>query len=464
MTQVAVPLRRGVAPAVTGLRWEWALRILPLATEPLALAGAVVLLGVEARIIGLVALIYVLTRPTQAERALLRPRLTHDLVRLSARLAPVMVGSALLVATEHHEVLLAAPVAFGMLATARGGVRFLTRAAHRRGLSLEPTVVVGAGAAGVAISRILQAHPELGLLPVGFVDAVEPEGGDLPLLGAQRDLPDLLLRRGIRRVVVAFGVVGEADLVSVLRACDALPFRIHAYTVPRFFELGAMSETDADDLWGFPLVPLRRPACSRKSWHAKRAFDMAVASLSLLAMAPLFAAIALAVKLSSPGPVLFRQTRIGQFGRQFEILKFRSMRENDDGDTQWSVSAGTDHRVTTVGRILRPSHLDELPQLINVLRGEMSLVGPRPERPLFVDRFTTRIVRYEDRHRVPGGITGWAQVHGFWGDTSIADRARLDNRYIEDWSLSRDLKIIVRTIPSMFGRSKETEAYEATKV
>jgi lipopolysaccharide/colanic/teichoic acid biosynthesis glycosyltransferase len=143
---------------------------------------------------------------------------------------------------------------------------------------------------------------------------------------------------------------------------------------------------------------------------------------------------------------------VGIGGRPFEILKFRTMKVNDDSATQWSVDE--DDRVTAAGRFLRPSHLDELPQLLNVLRGEMSLVGPRPERPHFVEQFGAEIDGYHYRHRVPVGITGWAQVNGYWGDTSIERRVRLDNRYIENWSLWRDLVIGLRTIPTLLGRRR----------
>jgi lipopolysaccharide/colanic/teichoic acid biosynthesis glycosyltransferase len=153
------------------------------------------------------------------------------------------------------------------------------------------------------------------------------------------------------------------------------------------------------------------------------------------------------VRRSSPGPVFFRQSRIGKDERQFELLKFRTMRVNDDSDTTWSVA--DDARVTQIGRFLRRTYLDELPQLLNVLRGEMSLVGPRPERPHFAQRFAQEVPRYDDRHRVPGGITGWAQVHGLRGDTPIPDRARFDNHYIENWSLWRDVVILARTIASV---------------
>jgi lipopolysaccharide/colanic/teichoic acid biosynthesis glycosyltransferase len=174
-----------------------------------------------------------------------------------------------------------------------------------------------------------------------------------------------------------------------------------------------------------------------------------IASVVLVLLAPVFAAAAVAVKVSSPGPVLFRQERVGRRGRVFDILKFRTMVCDGDAETAWFVSG--DERVTRVGRVLRKLSLDELPQLINVLRGEMSLVGPRPERPHYVDRFSASIPSYEARHRVAVGITGWAQIHG--RDRSmdaIPERARFDNDYIENWSVWQDLLILVRTVPHVF--------------
>ena len=184
----------------------------------------------------------------------------------------------------------------------------------------------------------------------------------------------------------------------------------------------------------------------------KRALDLAGAAAALGLTAPVMLAAGVAIRFSMGSPVLFRQTRPGQGGRPFEILKFRTMKVNDDSASQWSVD--DDDRVTRAGRFLRPTHLDELPQLINVLRGEMSLVGPRPERPHFVEQFGAEIEEYHERHRVPVGITGWAQVNGFWGDTSIETRVRLDNRYIENWSLWRDLVIALRTIPTLLGKRR----------
>jgi exopolysaccharide biosynthesis polyprenyl glycosylphosphotransferase len=237
-------------------------------------------------------------------------------------------------------------------------------------------------------------------------------------------------------------------MVKVIRACDRLPVEVHI--VPRFFELGVAPEGPwVDDLWGIPLMRLRRSALRTVAWRTKRVFDVAVASVALAVAAPVLGACALAVALTSRGPIFFRQKRLGQRGEVFELLKFRTMPENGESETQWSVSE--DDRMTPVGRFLRRASLDELPQLINVLRGEMSLVGPRPERPFFVDQFRVAVPEYDDRHRVPAGMTGWAQVHGLRGDTSIPQRARFDNHYVEHWSLWRDLVIMLRTLGAIVG-------------
>ena len=272
----------------------------------------------------------------------------------------------------------------------------------------------------------------------------------LPIVGRPEHLREIVARTGVRHVILAFGAAGEEELVSIIRSCgDQM---VQFYAVPRLFELGVSAEDVGHEVAGLPLVPVRQPGASARTRHAKRAFDLVVSAILLVVTAPIMLACALAVKLSSSGPVFFRQVRVGIGGQPFEILKFRTMKVNDDSATTWSVH--DDERVTRVGRFLRPSHLDELPQLINVLRGEMSLVGPRPERPHFVEQFGSEIDGYHFRHRVPVGITGWAQVHGYWGDTSIETRVRLDNRYIENWSLWRDLVIALRTVPTLLGKRR----------
>jgi exopolysaccharide biosynthesis polyprenyl glycosylphosphotransferase len=184
----------------------------------------------------------------------------------------------------------------------------------------------------------------------------------------------------------------------------------------------------------------------RPSWAVKRAFDAALAGIGLLLLAPVLLLCAIAVRLEGGPGVIFRQERIGLDGRPFTVFKFRTLRPADEHEsaTRWNIA--DDHRLGPVGRFLRRASLDELPQLWNVLRGEMSLVGPRPERPYFVMRFAQAYPRYRERHRVPVGLTGFAQVNGLRGDTSIEDRARFDNYYIDSWSLWQDVKILLRTV------------------
>ena len=280
------------------------------------------------------------------------------------------------------------------------------------------------------------------MAPVGFLDCVSDEGLPYPVLGDVDRLDAVLDEHSIRRVIVAFGPAREADLVTVLRL--AVQHRVDVHVVPRFFDCGVAPEgPETDDVRGIPLYRVRRAALRAPAWAMKRLVDVAVAGAVLLVTAPFLAVMAVAVKLSSPGPVLFRQQRIGQHGEEISVAKFRTLEVNHDSDTRWS--ADDDPRVTTVGRILRATSLDELPQLWGVLRGRMSLVGPRPERPFFVERFGASIDGYGDRHRLPAGLTGWAQVHGLRGDTSIEERSRYDNQYIEHWSLWRDVVILIRT-------------------
>jgi exopolysaccharide biosynthesis polyprenyl glycosylphosphotransferase len=334
------------------------------------------------------------------------------------------------------------------VAAALCAARILAYAALRRGRRAghlrEPTLIVGAGTVAVELARLMKQHPEYGLEPLGFVDS-PAEHGRLPLphLGSIRELELVLRRFDVHRVVVAFGQVREADWVSVMRTAVVNGVEIHV--VPRFFDIGmASTGTGMDQIWGIPLCRVRRSVLHSAAWRTKRILDLACAGLLLLLSAPLLALIALAVRCSSLGPILYRQRRIGQHGREFDLIKFRSMRIDHDGDTSWEA---TEAHQTVVGRWLRHTSLDELPQLWNVVRGDMSLVGPRPERPQFVARFTTDIPGYGDRHRLPVGLTGWAQIHGLRGnETSLTERVRFDNLYIEGWSPWLDIVTLLRTI------------------
>jgi exopolysaccharide biosynthesis polyprenyl glycosylphosphotransferase len=320
------------------------------------------------------------------------------------------------------------------------------RWARSRGFVSEPCIVLGAGDVGLRLVNVLIGHAEFGLVPIGFLDGTTRTDLPVPVLGDPTDLDRVTRERGIRTVLIADGDVTDDETVRSIRATADRPLDL--YVVPRLVEAGAVP-SGADRLWGVHLLHVERAIFTGPSRVAKRTLDLLLASSALVVLSPVFLAAAVATRLSGPGPVLFRQKRVGINGVPFEMLKFRTMELGDDSDTTWSVSG--DERVTRVGRLLRRASVDELPQLLNVLRGEMSLVGPRPERPHFVDRFAVAVPGYADRHRVLGGMTGLAQVHGrstkFEG---IPERARFDNDYIENWSFWGDVVILWRTVRLLF--------------
>ncbi|MCW2985495.1 MAG: sugar transferase [Conexibacter sp.] len=346
--------------------------------------------------------------------------------------------------------------AVAMLAVggARVGLLGLQRVARARGLDGAPTLIVGAGQVGMRLARRLEANPEYGLAPVGFLDADPLQGGGdvpgVPVLGSPDELDWVAQLTGAEHVVIAFSSEPDERLVDLVRRCEALGLEVSL--VPRLFE-SLNHRATYEPLGGTPLMGLR--SVHPKGWQfaVKHALDRLGAALLVLAFGPLMAAIALAVRISSPGPVIFRQRRVGRDGTVFDLFKFRSMRMPDpaaegfrpDADSAPGGVEGTDRR-TLIGRILRRTSLDELPQFFNVLLGDMSLVGPRPERPEFVELFETDIRRYGDRHRVKSGVTGWAQVHGLRGQTSLSDRVEWDNYYIEHWTLGLDFKILAMTV------------------
>jgi exopolysaccharide biosynthesis polyprenyl glycosylphosphotransferase len=329
----------------------------------------------------------------------------------------------------------------------------IVRGLRRRGVVAERTLLLGSGRVAAAIARQLSERTEHGFQLVGYVDDHPNDTIGVPRLGTWRDLDAVIAECHAARVVIAFSPTKESQLVDVARRLT--PVDVDVDVVPRFFELGVDAAwQEHDSVSCIPLQRLRPAGTRRWSWKAKRAFDVVVSGAALLVLLPGLAACALAVRLTSEGPILFRQQRVGQHGRTFELLKFRTMHVNDDSDTRWSVVH--DDRQTRVGAWMRRFSVDELPQLWNVLRGDMSLIGPRPERPHFVRQFCLDVPTYGARHRFPVGLTGWAQVNGLRGDTSIAERARYDNHYIDHWSLLRDLSILAATAAAVLrdARSK----------
>jgi len=360
---------------------------------------------------------------------------------------------------------------FGTVYAVGGRVLLSWAQGRARGerLIAKPTLIVGAGVIGAHVERRLESQPELGLLPVGYLDS-DPPPSDMvpdrhaPVLGSPSEVGEVAAATGARHVVLGFSTAPDRKLIPLVRECEARGLEVSL--VPRLFE--SVNERVAlEHLGGLPLFGLHSIDPEGWQFTVKHVLDRVAAAVLLTLLAPVMLALALAVKLTSRGPVLFRQRRIGQDGRDFEILKFRSMEVPPTpqartapaglfalpGDVGPGGVEGADRR-TPVGSFMRSCSLDELPQLLNVVRGEMSLVGPRPERPEFVDLFGSRIERYDDRHRVKSGITGWAQVNGLRGKTSLRDRVEWDNFYIENWSLSLDLKILLMTLASLFKRAE----------
>ncbi len=368
-------------------------------------------------------------------------RVSDEIPRLAAA-AAVPVPLLLLWMTSPGGAVLLAVLSAAMLVTMRAGAYAALRAAHRRGRLTEPTLIVGPGKLGVEIGELLLEHHELGLRPAGFIGSLAPwPESSLPLLGEMPDISAVVGRYGIRRIIVTFCSDSDADLVSVLRANRSSPAEV--CVVPRMYELAAAVPAGClDEVWGIPLVPLRRCGPRWSGRVIKRAFDLIVGTALLVALAPVLLTLMGAVLLFCGRPVLFRQTRVTRSGRVMKIAKLRTVAVHES-DAHWSVAQD---ECSTLSRWLRATHLDELPQLLNVVRGEMSLVGPRPERPYFTARFAEVVPRYDDRHRTRGGMSGWAQVHGLTGDTSISDRVRFDNHYIEHWSLWLDAVILARTL------------------
>jgi exopolysaccharide biosynthesis polyprenyl glycosylphosphotransferase len=329
------------------------------------------------------------------------------------------------------------------------------RQGRRAGTDGSPTLIVGAGRVGQLLAKRLVENREFGLKPVGFLDRDPLQGDtdslDLPVLGASWDFDQIVEEHDVEHVVFTFSTAPTEVFLSLLNRCQELGLRTSH--VPRLYEK-VTTEASVDCLGGLPLVTSH--ARDPKGWQfkTKYALDRLAAMLVIAAAAPLFAVLAVAVWISLGRPIFYRQERVGRDGKRFAMLKFRSMRpaaENEDeplslsDDTAPGGVEGADRR-TRVGALMRHLSLDELPQLANVVKGEMSFIGPRPERPEFVEVFEGNVHRYSERHRAKSGITGWAQVHGLRGKTSIADRVEWDNYYIENWSLWLDIKIMLLTL------------------
>jgi exopolysaccharide biosynthesis polyprenyl glycosylphosphotransferase len=328
----------------------------------------------------------------------------------------------------------------------------ILRYGRGRGHYLHPTIIVGGGALTDALASALLADPHYGLLPIGVIQPSDRPltAQALPRLGSLNSLRDIVRVNRAHVVLLTDVAYSSDELTSAVRACDGM--HITLFFVPRLWEMSGVVH-GAEMVRGIPVTRLRRPVRTSPAWRFKRYFDVIASGLSLILISPLLAVCALLIRREGGPGIIFRQERVGEDGRLFSLLKFRSIRPVDETEsaTLWSVAA--DARMGPIGRAMRRWSIDELPQLWNVLRGDMSLIGPRPERPYFVSLFSGQYREYADRQRVPCGLTGWAQIHGLRGDTSIAGRARYDNYYIENWSFWLDMKILLRTVKHVLSRA-----------
>jgi len=323
------------------------------------------------------------------------------------------------------------------------------RALQARGLGGARVLIVGTGEVGQMILQKIRHLPGLGYEVRGFVDDrsdLETTMG-VPVLGRIDDLPSLIDEHSIDEVIIALPEGSHEEILTIISLCERGKVNIKVY--PDVFQIMA-AQVSIGDLGGLPLLTVRDIALRGWRLTLKRTVDFIGSAFGLVVLSPLMLLVAALVKLDSPGPVFYAQVRMGLDARPFWVIKFRSMRADAEAETGpvWAVK--DDPRRTRLGAFIRRFSIDEWPQLINVLLGEMSLVGPRPERPVFVEQFKRSIPRYMDRHREKAGLTGWAQVNGLRGDTSIAERTKYDLWYIENWSLLLDFKIILKTIFNAF--------------
>ena len=336
-----------------------------------------------------------------------------------------------------------------MISFLRNQIYFFMKRRYARGFNLQNVLVLGAGEMGRAVAQKISRYKDLGFVLKGFLDddravgeKVDIDGG-VEVLGRIEDLGAILEKGEVSEVFVALDLNNYAKILETIKVANK--YVVNIRLIPDLFQLLTL-KANVQDLDGFPVISIDDVSLKGIASALKRAFDFLVATLGLVIFSPLILVVALLIKLTSKGPVFYKQERMGLDGRKFTLIKFRTMISDAEKETGPVMCQAGDPRITRVGRFLRRFSLDEIPQLVNVFKGEMSLIGPRPERPSFVREFADKIPNYMLRHKVKSGITGWAQVHGLRQDTSIEKRIEYDLYYMQNWSLALDLKIIWMTL------------------
>jgi len=336
-----------------------------------------------------------------------------------------------------------------MLTFLRVQVFFFMKRRFARGWNLQNCVVVGAGEMGRAVAQKLLTYRDFGFRLKGFVDddrsagEVVPVNGGIPVLGRLSDLERILEAGDVQELYVALGLSNYGQIIDVFQVATRFP--VHIRLVPDLFQMLTLKAA-VQDLDGFPVISVDEVPLRGARRAVKRAFDAVSSALTLLLLSPPILVVAVLVRLTSRGPAFYRQERVGIDGHRFSIIKFRTMVCDAESESGPVMCRPGDPRMTRIGRFLRKYSIDEIPQFVNVLKGEMSLVGPRPERPEFVREFVDRIPKYMLRHKVLSGLSGWAQVHGLRQETSIEKRLEYDFYYIQNWTFALDLKIIWMTL------------------
>lgn len=351
-------------------------------------------------------------------------------------------------------IVYAAFISYALISTGRMVVMSAERGLLRRGHGVKRVMIVGTGNSFTNITTRFSRRPELGYQLAGYLEETESNGlAAIPLLGRLDELENMIVTRNINLIIVTLAPEFHHRMKDIVDLCDRrgiecllAPDMVELLVGPRFYE----------EVCRVPLIRVKGLRIRGFNAFLKRAMDIVIGGIGMLLFSPFLSLIGILIKLESPGPIFYMQKRVGMDGNIFWMYKFRSMPADAEAEAGPSWASHVDPRVTKFGNILRRISIDELPQIINVIKGEMSLIGPRPERPYFAEQFEKGIPRYMERHKVKSGMSGWAQVNGLRGDTSIPERLQYDLYYIENWTFWFDLKIIILTFVDLFTSARDT--------
>ena len=334
-----------------------------------------------------------------------------------------------------------------LMVISRNVIHHILRAFRKKGYNLKHMILVGYSRAAEEYIDRITANPQWGYVVCGILDDKVPRGTvykGVKVLGEIDNLLIILPENRMDEIAITLSLADYDRLEQLVDWCEKSG--VHTKFIPDYNSL-IPSKPYTEDILGLPVINIRYvPLTNTINWWLKRIIDFVGALAALLIASPVMIGAAIAVKATSKGPIIFKQERIGLHNKPFQMYKFRSMVQQTDEEEKKGWTVKDDPRVTKVGAFLRKTSLDELPQLFNILKGDMSLVGPRPERPQFVEKFKEEIPRYMIKHQVRPGLTGWAQVNGYRGDTSIRKRVEYDIYYIENWTLGMDIKILFLTL------------------